>query len=201
MDKKRKIVRHLFLSFIFLATFLLLNRPEVILISRLGYVVWYPATGLVFALLLGVSPYYAILVSVAKALAGMMIYGQPLTTYSETIGSVGVSLFYAIAARDLRGPLKIDSGLRRRRDVVLYVSITTLAAVASTLVGVTCLALDHAIHWNEFRTAFLSWLRGDEVGLLGVAPFLLIHVLPRVRKKLSPAPSENQLLHAYPRRN
>ena len=200
MNDERKIVRHLVLSLIFLATSILLNRPEVILISRLGSVVWYPATGLAFALLLGVSPYYAILVSAAGALAGMMIYGQPLTTYSETIGSIGISLFYTIAARDLRGALRIDSGLRRRRDVVLYVSITTLAAIASSLVGVTCLALDHAIRWNEFGSAFLTWFLGDEIGLLGVAPFLLIHVLPWIRRELSPPSVEKPLRRSYPRR-
>jgi len=112
MDEKRKIIRHLALSIIFLAIFIFLNRPEVILLSHLGSVVWYPATGLAFALLLGVSPYYAILVSIAGALAGTLIYRQPLTTYSETIGSIGISLCYAIAARDLRGPLRIDLGLR-----------------------------------------------------------------------------------------
>ena len=196
-DEKRKIILHGVLSLVFLTAFILLNRPEVILISHLGSVVWYPAAGLAFALLLGVSPYYAILVSIGGALAGMMIYGQPPTTYSETIGSIGISLFYAIAARHLRGLLKIDSGLRRRRDVVLYVSITTLAALASTLVGVTCLALDHAIHWNEFGSGFLTWFLGDEIGLLGVAPFFLVHVLPWLRRQLSPSPAENQLRRAF----
>ncbi len=200
MDEERKIIRHLALSLIFLATFIFLNRPEVILISHLGSVVWYPAAGLVFAFLLGVSPLYAIVAFIANALADMLIYGQPLTTYSVTIGSIGILLFYAIAARDLRGPLKIDLGLRRRRDVVLYVSITTLAALASTLVGVTCLALDHAIRWNEFGSAFLVWFLGDETGLLGVAPFLLVHVLPWVRRQLSPASVENRLPRAYPRK-
>ena len=199
MDERRKIIPHIVLSLIVLATFLVLNRPEVILLSRLGSVVWYPATGLTFALLLGVSPYYAIAISIAGALAGLLIYGQPLTTYSETIGSIGISLFYALAARDLRGPLRIDLGLRRRRDVALYVSISTLAAVASTLVGVSCLALDHAIRWNEFGSAFLTWILGDEIGLLGVAPFLLIHVLPWVRRELSLRPVENRMLRADPR--
>ena len=200
IDEERNILRHLALSLIFLATFIFLNRPEVILISHLGSVVWYPAAGLVFAFLLGVSPFYAIVAFIGNALTGMLIYGQPLTTYSETIGPIGILLFYAIAARDLRGPLKIDLGLRRRRDVVLYVSITTLAALASTLVGVTCLALDHAIRWNEFGSAFLVWFLGDETGVLGVAPFLLIHVLPWVRRQLSPAPAENRLPRAYPRK-
>ncbi len=200
MDEKRKIIRHFALSLIFLTTFIFLNQPDVILISHLGSVVWYPATGLAFAFLLGVSPLYAIVVFIANALAGMLIYGQPLTTYSETIGSIGISLFYAIAAHQLRGPLKIDLGLRRRRDVALYVSITTSAALASTLVGVACLALDHAIRWNEFRSAFLRWFLGDEIGLLGVAPFLLIHVLPWIRRQLSPASVEGRLPRAYPRK-
>ncbi len=200
MDEERKVIRHLALSLIFLATFILLNRPEVVLISHLGSVVWYPAAGLAFAFLLGVSPLYAMVAFIANALAGILLYGQPLATYSGTIGSITILLFYALAAHDLRGPLKIDLGLRRRRDVVLYVSITTSAALASTLVGVTCLALDHAIRWNEFGSAFLVWFLGDETGLLGVAPFLLIHVLPWIRRQLSPASVENRLPRAYRRK-
>ncbi|HZC24998.1 MAG TPA: MASE1 domain-containing protein, partial [Candidatus Binatia bacterium] len=199
-DEKRKIILHAALSLAFLAIFILLNRPEVILISRIGSVVWYPATGFAFALMLGVSPYYAILVSFAGALAGVLIYDQPPTTYSETIGSVGISLFYAIAARDLRGTFRIDLGLRRRRDVVLYVSLTTLAAVVSALVGVTCLALDRATPWNEFGSAFLMWFLGDEIGLLGVAPFLLIHVLPWIRRQFAASSTGSQSRRAYPRR-
>ena len=199
-DEKRKILLHFALSLTFLAVFILLNRPEVILISRIGSVVWYPATGFAFALMLGVSPYYAILVSFAGALAGVLIYDQPPTTYSETIGSVGISLFYAIAARDLRGIFRIDLGLRRRRDVVLYVSLTTLAALLSALFGVTCLALDRATPWNDFGSAFLMWFLGDEIGLLGVAPFLLIHVLPWIRRQLARSSAGSQSRRAYPRR-
>jgi len=170
---RRTVFRHLFLSIFFLGLFIFLNRPEVILISRLGSVVWYPATGLVFALLLGVNPRYAILVSLGGALAGKMIYDQPLSTFGETIGAIGISIFYAIAAHDLRGPLRIDLGLRRRRDVVLYVSLTTLAALGATFVGVICLAADHDIRRREFWPAALGWFLGDEIGLLGIAPFLL----------------------------
>ena len=196
-NEKRKIILHAVLSLAFLAAFILLNRPEVILISRIGSVVWYPATGFAFALMLGVSPYYAILISFAGALAGVLIYEQPPTTYSETIGSIGISLFYAIAARDLRGNFRIDLGLRRRRDVVPYLSLTTSAAAISALVGATCLALDRATPWNEFGSAFLMWFLGDEIGLLGVAPFLLIHVLPWIRRQLSPPSSGGQLPRVY----
>lgn len=182
-------LRHALLSLAFLVFFLLLNLPQILLLSHLGSVVWYPATGLAFALMLGVSPWYAILFALAANIAGALIYSQHFTTFSQTITLVAIAAFYGMAAHDLRGPLKIDLGLRRRRDVVLYVSITTLAVVASALVGTACLVLDGAIHWNEFWPSSLVWFLGDEIGLLGIAPFLLIHVFPWVRSQFSLSPS------------
>jgi signal transduction histidine kinase/CheY-like chemotaxis protein len=193
MPEQRVIVRHALLSLSFVLLFLLLNRPEVILISRLGAVVWYPAAGLALALLLGISPWYALLVCFSDALAGILIYKQPLSSLSGTLGAVGVASFYATAAYVLRGPLRIDPGLRRRRDVVLYISVTTVAALASTSLGVACLAADHAIRWSERWPSASLWFLGDEIGLLGVAPFLLIHVFPWIRRRISPRPLEVQL--------
>ena len=115
----RTILRHFLVSIWYLLVFLLLNRPEVILISRLGSVVWYPATGLVLSVLLGISPWYAVLVFAGNALAGSLIYDQPVFTLSQTVGALGISLFDALAAYLLRGPFRIDLGLRRQRDVVL----------------------------------------------------------------------------------
>lgn len=186
MHEKRLILRHAVLTLAFLLLYLLLNRPEVIVISRLGSVVWYPAAGLTFALLLGISPWYGFLVGFSGALAGILIYQQPLVSMSGGIGAAAVSGSYAVAAYVLRGPLRIDLGLRRRRDIYLYVSVTTAAALASTLVGVACLVADHAIHWSEFWPSASQWFLGDEIGLLGIAPFLLIHVFPWIRRRLSP---------------
>jgi signal transduction histidine kinase/DNA-binding response OmpR family regulator/HPt (histidine-containing phosphotransfer) domain-containing protein len=190
MLDQRVTLRHALLSVAFVLVFLLLNRPEVIVISRLGAVVWYPATGLALAILLGISPWYAFPVSFSVALAGILIYDQPILTFSGTIEAVVSAGIYAAAAYALRGPLQIDLGLRRRRDVVLYASVTTAAAVVSTGVGVVCLAADRAIHWNEFWPSASMWFLGDEIGLLGVAPFLLIHVFPWVRRQLSPGSLE-----------
>lgn len=190
MRETRLILRHGLLSLSFVILFLLLNRPEVIVVSRLGYVVWYPAAGLVFALMLGISPWYAPLVCISGTLAGKLFYNQPLATFGQTIGTVGSAGFYAAAAYILRGPLKIDSVLRRRRDVVLYVFLTTAGALASTAIGVACLAADHTILWTEYWQSASIWFLGDEIGLLAVAPFLLIHVMPWVRKQLSPCTAE-----------
>ena len=54
------ILRHTILSVMFLGFFLALNRPEVLVITHLGQIAWYPATGLGLALILGINPRYAL---------------------------------------------------------------------------------------------------------------------------------------------
>jgi signal transduction histidine kinase/CheY-like chemotaxis protein/HPt (histidine-containing phosphotransfer) domain-containing protein len=192
LRNQRQIIRHALVSLCFVLLFLLLNYPEVIVLSRLGSVAWYPATGLVLVLLLGLSPWYGLLVCFSAALAGILIYQQPLMSFSGTAGAVVCSALYAAAAYVLRSSLKIDLGLRERRDVVRYVSVTTAAALGSTAVGVACLAADHAIAWSEYWHSASIWFLGDEIGLLGVAPFLLIYVLPWVRRQLLPGLVESK---------
>ena len=48
--RKHLIYRHLLICVCFVPISLLLSRPDVILLARLGSVVWYPATALSLAL-------------------------------------------------------------------------------------------------------------------------------------------------------
>jgi diguanylate cyclase (GGDEF)-like protein/PAS domain S-box-containing protein len=182
---KRLIGRHLIFSLAAILLYLLLNRPEVIMVSQLGFTVWFPATGLVLAIMLGISPRYFLLAVFADVLAGAAIYHQPLLSWSAIVAPFIGTGSYAVAAYLLRGTLKIDARLRRRRDVVRYVSILLVTAVFATAIGVASLAADHTISWNQYWHSAWGWYVGDVVGLVGFAPFLLIHVLPWVRRMLS----------------
>lgn len=184
MVSKNFIIRHSLLSIAFVLLSLLLSQPAVILFSQLGWTAWYPATGLVVALLLGISPRYAILVCFSDALSGVVLYHQPVRSFGETVGAIGVAACYGGAAYLLRGPLRIDLGLRRGRDVVRYVVVTSAAAFCATLSGVLCLLADHSISPNQFWATSAGWFIGDGIGVLGVAPFLLIHVFPWIRRWL-----------------
>jgi diguanylate cyclase (GGDEF)-like protein/PAS domain S-box-containing protein len=186
LSVRRATIRYLILSFVFVLTYLFITLPQVTLISHIGSTVWYPAIGLAMALMLGVSPWYALLVCFCDALVGSLIYQQPLRSWSETLGAAGLAVCYGTAAYVLRGPLQIDLRLSRRKDVVRYTFLTLAAAAGSTLIGVACLALDNAIKWNEFGISALTWFLGDAVALLGVTPFLLLHVFPRVRRFIAP---------------
>jgi diguanylate cyclase (GGDEF)-like protein/PAS domain S-box-containing protein len=190
MPSRRLIIRHALVSVAFVLLYLLLNRPEVVFFSRIGFVAWYPAIGLVMALLLGVSPWYAVLACFSVALAGRVTYSQPLTSYSNTVDAAGIAVCYGAAAYVLQGPLQVDLELRRRRDVVRYVLVSATAAVGATIVGVGCLIADHGITWSEYRSSALVWFLGDAIALVGIAPFLLIHIFPHVRKWLSPTASQ-----------
>ncbi|MGH9503557.1 MAG: ATP-binding protein [Terriglobales bacterium] len=163
---------------------LLLSRPEVILLARLGSVVWYPATALALALMLAVSPWYVFLTCFCDTLASVLFYHQPLKSFSELLGSVGASCCYAAAAYLLRGPLRIDFRLRRQHDVLRYMIVTTAAGLGATALGVAGLTLDGTIQRSHYWGAALSWFSGDGIGRFGVAPFLLIYVFPSVRRKL-----------------
>jgi diguanylate cyclase (GGDEF)-like protein/PAS domain S-box-containing protein len=192
MNSRNLIIRHVLLSLSFVLLYLLLNRPEVVFFSRIGFVAWYPAIGLVMALTLGLSPWYALLACFCSALAGRVIYGQPVLSFGNTVDAAGVAVCYGAAAWILRGPLQIDLGLHRRRDVVRYVFVSATAAAGATIIGVSCLIADHSIAWGEYKSSALGWLLGDAIGLVGIAPFLLVHVFPHVRKWLSPASSPAQ---------
>lgn len=170
--------------------YLLLNLPKVIMVSQLGFTVWFPAIGLILAVMLGISPWYFPLTVFASALAGAVIYHQPVLSWSGMVAPVLGSGSYAIGASLLRGPLKIDLELRQRKDVVRYVSVTLAAAIFATATGVACLAADNTISWNQYWHSALAWYVGDVVGLVGFAPFLLIHLLPWVRRRLSTLPAK-----------
>jgi diguanylate cyclase (GGDEF)-like protein/PAS domain S-box-containing protein len=184
MGSKRLIFRHALLSVAFLVAYLLLNEPGVIFISHLGSVAWYPANGLVLALLLAVSPWYTLLVFLGNAIANAWIYHQPVLSYSGTLGGFAITVCYGTAAHILRGPLRIDFRLNRGRDVVRYVSVTMVTLLVASLCGVLCLIADHSIPWDDFWPATFGWFIGDGIGLVGITPFLLIHVFPSIRRWL-----------------
>src|ERR1700739_2330989 len=193
--ERRFFARHAIFCLIFILLYLFLNEPEVIMLSQLGYSVWYPATGLILAVMLGISPWYFPLTVLAGALPEIGIYHQPILSWSGLATPVLGSGSYFAAALLLRGPLKIDLALRRRRDVVLYIAVTLGAAVFATVSGTACLAADGTIPWAQYWNSAWAWYVGDVVGLVGFAPFLLIHVLPRVLRMLSPFPATIQKGH------
>jgi len=179
---KQSLFRRGLFSVYLVVFYLLLNDPHIILVSDLGFTLWFPATGLIFAAMLCLGPRYFPVAVLADALGGALIYHQPFLSWGETLGSLTAGMSYAAGAYLLRGPLRIDAKLSRRYDVVRYLLVAMGAALLSTLVGVTCLVKDHSISPNQFWDSLFGWYIGDLIALLGVSPFLLIHFFPRMQQ-------------------
>jgi diguanylate cyclase (GGDEF)-like protein/PAS domain S-box-containing protein len=178
----RTWISHLAISLTFLGLYLLVTRPEVINQSEQGMAVWYPATGLVFALLLGVSPWYAPLVCFADVMAEYLHYHTPIFGWN-LLGTMGVAATYAVSAVLLRGPWRIETAAKRRRDVARYLVVSLGASAVATLFGVGAMLAAHAIKGSVFLAAFV-WFSGDLTALLSVAPAFLLIVIPRVQRHL-----------------
>ena len=157
---KHLILRHVFLALTFVVFYLLLSRPEVIFVARLGFVAWYPATGLVLASMLGISPWYAFLAVLCDTLSGALFYHQPLKSLTESISAVGTATCYAGAALLLRGPLSIDSKLRQQQDMLRYLLVTVVVAMLATVGAGTSLVLSGAILKSECWASALGGSAG-----------------------------------------
>ena len=186
---QERFLRKAILCAAFVFAYFVLTKSGVILEKNLGTVVWYPALGLGFALMVGLSPAYAPLLIVTDVFCSAVNYHQALNSWASLVGTPFNTLIYAFAARILLGPLRFDSALKRRRDISLYGLVALGAAVPCGFVGAACLVADGNASFADFRVTALRWCLGDAISLLGATPFLLIHVFPRVRWKLSHAAS------------
>jgi len=164
----------------FLIAYVALSRSGVLLETQLGFTVWYPPLGLAFALLLSVSPWFAGLIVVGDCISAKLLYHQPLLSWSVLFATPCIALSYGLAAVILRGPWRIDSCLRRRRDVMQYVAVSLSAAALASIFGVIALWKDGVITRAQIVSSGLRWYSGDAIVLVGMSPFLLIYVSPWV---------------------
>lgn len=201
LPDRTRLLRTAIFCAVFFLIYLLLNRPEVIFIQRLGFTAWYPAAGLSMAVTIGLSPWYGLLVLVTDPIVGRLVYGTPIFSLSGSGGSLGPVVYYTLAGYILRGPWKIDSSLSRRQDVMRYVAVTITAAAGSTCVGVGVLILDHRLNPLEYWKSWGSWFGGEIIGAMAIAPFLLIHVVPGIRGFLRLPPENPSKSEGKPRRD
>src|SRR6266481_7192 len=112
---KRLIGRHVIFSLAVVLVYLLLNRPEVIMVSQLGFTVWFPATGLVLAVMLGVSPRYFPLTSLCRCACRGSDLSPAVAVLERNSGFLSRNrrlcsggLFIAGPAEDRRGVTKTE---------------------------------------------------------------------------------------------
>jgi two-component system, sensor histidine kinase and response regulator len=185
------------LAIIFLAVFLLLDGSSTASQAWEGAPTCYWPVGLILALLLWGGLRYLPLILISSLLAAVVNYHRPIISWAGIPGSIMIYLAYIGGAALLRGRWRIDLRLGTIRDVGKFLLICLGAAILSAPVGILTVLADGLIHRSDALRATVDWLASDAVSIVTFAPFLLLHVAPRVDSWLT---AENGIRHLVPKR-
>ena len=147
-----------------------------------GIVAWYPPAGLTYTLLLVFGVRYTPAVTIALFLSNIFIYHLPQPSYQLFLWALIISLIYSAAAAFLQHRIHFDWQLRKLRDVVWFVFTTVLVSALLAILSVLGSALSGNIPQNDIFRAIFNWWIGETVGVLTVTPFMLIYVMPTLKR-------------------
>jgi PAS domain S-box-containing protein len=163
--------------------YVLLDRMTLYFQMWEGVSAWYPPVGLEVALLTGMGLAYAPLMLVAGFGAAVLNYHQSPFALSTWV-MVCLSLAgYTGASYLLRRVLRDHAPFQTLGDVFRYLGVALSAAVFVGALGPLALTWDKVILRADYPRAALSWFVGDSVALVCLTPFLLLHVMPWLRRR------------------
>ena len=186
----------LIVSVVYLALWLGLDAIASVFQARQEVSLWYPPTGLSFALLLVFGLRYAPLLLLTDPLHGLVVSSPDVSWVSVWLGGVLSTVVYTVVAWLLLRRLRIDPRLPGQRDVAWFLG---LAAVAGPLVVAVAQVLQYTVTglltWGEFFRGVLGFWSGRATGVGVLAPALLIasRRVPALWRDRPPLPGPVQL--------
>jgi two-component system, NarL family, sensor histidine kinase FusK len=145
--------------------------------------VW-PPSGIALVALLTFGQRYAF------SIAGGAFLANALTDLPLPLSAaiaVGNTLEASVGAWLLQRVAGFQCTMNRRRDVFALIGgAATLSTMISAAIGVTTLAWGGQLAQHDYESVLLKWWLGDMMGVLVVAPLLLV-LLCRPFPRLSPA--------------
>lgn len=167
------------------------TAPEVVL--------FYPPAALDFVLLLVFGLRYTPALLIPSIIDGLFVPPVVLPPISVIGYAITKVIIYRGICAFLINRIGFDNRLRRLRDVVYFVGFVSL--LAPLLFGITTItnfALLRVIPWSEWGVRVLHFWAGYSIGIVALAPFLLVWVVPWVRARLKPSTPPKKLFHLPP---
>ena len=150
---------------------------------------WSLGAALTFYLIYTFGPRYAPLAILAALLRGFFLGHDAPMTYQVLIAlGTQQALIYGFAAVLLRRGLHVRVPFLEFRDLMLYLAVTTGAAVAAGFSSVALLVASGATTGSDFYTQVMTWVTGDLVGFLTLVPILAAFLTPAMVPSLVPPP-------------
>ena len=195
----RPLLRAALIVAAYLFVFIILDIITLNFEELPGVVSWYPPAGLTYALLLVFGVRFAPAVTIAFFLSSLFIYRMPQPPYALLLWAFIISLFYSAAAAFLRHRIRFDWQLRKLRDVTWFVLTAVFVSALLAVLSVSSSALGSEMPRSEVFRAIFHWWIGETVGVLTVTPFLLIHVMPWLKRFAEGQPLKLPAGRSFPR--
>ncbi len=164
-----------FVVVVYIALYVLLDWASLIdRSSPLGITPWNPPAGLSFALLLRFGWRFAPAVFAAVVLSDLMFRDVRAAPWALPLAAAVIAGGYAAAAEALRRRIRLPPALDRRNDLIalLGVALAAASAIAPVVIALFCAA--GLLGWGDFADLALRFWVGDVLGIVVLAPFLLL---------------------------
>ena len=175
-------LRRCLIGLLTIVVYVLLDRSTVFFQMWSGISAWYPPVGLSLALLIGMGTRYMPVILISAFIAAKLDYHNETWSYSFLLGNSLIIGSYTAGAFVLRKFCKINWRLTSMRDVVALLLVSLPASWMAASLGTLTLVLDHAVPRNEYFEAVLNWWVGDAVAIACLTPFLLVFLMPTLRR-------------------
>ena len=136
---------------------------------QLPILAW-PAAGVSLALLLIWGPQYALGIFIGAIIDAILSHSDPISAAGLAVGK---TLSPVVGVWILRR-VKFDPELTSPRDYLWLTGAGALCSTVSGFAGATSLTITRAVSASDSPLLFLSWCLGDVLGIVLIAPFLLV---------------------------
>ena len=195
----RLLLRAALIVTVYLFAFIILDLITKQFEELPGIVAWYPPAGLTYTLLLVFGVRFSPAVTIALFISSLFIYRMPQPPYALFLWAFIMSLIYSGAAAFLRHRIRFDWQLRKLRDVTWFVFTTVFVSALLAVLSVSSSALGSEMPRSEVFRAIFHWWIGETVGVLTVTPFLLIYVMPGLKRFAEGGPLRSPAGWSFPR--
>jgi len=167
--------RRILVGLVFLAAYVALDYVSYVKPYRgLGITPWNPPPGLSIAVVFLGGIFYAPFVLIAPALADAVVRGAPLGARLELILSLAVGGTYLAGGLALKRIDAFDPRFRFVRDALTLIGVAASAALVAAALYVLILRHSGTIFQNEVVAVAWRAAVGDIIGILVIAPLVLL---------------------------
>jgi len=177
-----RIFRWVLILILYLITFSALDQLTQNLQLYPGVVAWYPPDGLSLAFLLTFGVGFTPVFTLASLISSLIIYRLSTPLGPILVWAVILSTVYGINALILRHRVRIDPQLQNLRDTLWLILCSAIVSTVLALISVSNLVSYGEVPSSHYFNTFVVWWIGEMIGVLVFTPFLLVHVMPWLKR-------------------